>query len=324
MTSLTHSKKQSLLLSFFIYCWATLSVASQNTPVFSAKGLYYETLVTKVFKGDFINIPFDRDETTFVLLLNEYIDAYAINCANSLPANKVELMRAECVRERVTKDGYGWEISRTCVEWVDVGRGLYAKPEMRNAQEVIEKSQSVDAFRNMYKMMSQKNPVGEALSLVDKAKAIKSDMATLIKLNGCKSDGLMRFEENLRRFATNKQPILVNGEEARKVSISVNNQNFSKLAEDLVYEHSKKWAMNQYRRGSITNATITKKDEQNRPMEMTARYRYTGWSGESTGTVRITFVEGLPECLYFHDFPSICRTADRKLVAQFANGSYKK
>lgn len=324
MTSLTPSKLQSLIFIVAIYFCITLSASSQTNPAFSAKGLQYENLITKIFKGDFINISFDRDETTFILLLNEYIDTYAIYCASSLPANKVELMRQECVTERVTKDAYGWEISRTCIEWVDVGRGLYAKPEMRDAQKIIEKSQATDAFRNMYKMLSQKNPVGEALSMVDKAKAIKSDMVALVKTNGCKSAGLMRFEENLYRFATNKQPIIFGNNEAKKITISVNNQNLSKLAEDLVYEHSKKWAMNRYRRGSITNATVTKKDDQNRPVEMTARYRYSGWSGESTGSVRITFVDGLPECLYFHDFPSTCRTADRKLVSLFANGTYKK
>ena len=106
--------------------------------------------------------------------------------------------------------------------------------------------------------------------------------------------------------------------------ISISNQNFSKLAEDLVFEHSKKWAMNRYKRGSISNATVTKKDNLNRPVEMTARYRFTGWSGDKTGSVRITFTEGLPECLYFFDFPTTCRSADRRLDSQFANGAYNK
>lgn len=312
------------------FCFTLLGISANNLfgqtqpPSLSTSGLKNEKLIKNIFKGDFINIPFDRDENTFVLLLNEYIDAYAMNCDSSLPTDKVELMRPVCVKERVTEDQYGWEISRTCIEWVDVGRGLYAKPEMRNAQAVIEKSQSVDAFRNMYKMMQQKNPVGEALNLVETSKAIEADMAKLVKTNGCKSKGLMRFEENLRRFAVNKQPIPISGNTKKQVTVSVSNQNFSKLAEDLVYEHSKKWAMNRYRRGSIFNTNITKKDSKNRPLELKANYKYTGWSGESTGSVRITFNEGLPECLYFHDFPNTCRTADRRLVSQFASGIYKK
>ncbi|MEW4924438.1 hypothetical protein [Algibacter sp. 2305UL17-15] len=315
----------TLLITLIFFSTSFANLSAQNTPpTLSTTGLQNEKLFTNIFRGDFINIPFDKDETTFVLLLNEYIDAYAINCASSLPANKVELMRPECVTERVTKDGYGWEISRTCVEWVDVPRGLYATPEMRNAQISLEKSQSVDVFRNMYKMMQQKNPIGEALNMLETSKAIKADLASLIKMNGCGSKGLMRFQENLRRFAINKQPIPISGKTAKKTVISTTNQNFAKLAEDLVFEHSKKWAMNRYRRGSISNATITKKDSQDRPTEMTAKYRYTGWNGESSGSVRITFNEGLPECLYFFDFPTTCRSADRRLVSQFANGSYKK
>lgn len=293
-----------------------------NTPVFSAKGLHYEKLLMNIFRGDFVNIPFDRDETTFVLLLNQYIDAYAIHCANSLPANKVELMRAECVRESVTRNGYGMEISRTCIEWVDVGRGLYATPEMRNAGKVIERLQTGDAFRNMYKMISQENPIGETLNLVEKVNTIKTDMVSLLRMNGCKSAGLMRFQENLRLFALNKQPIRLDGITANK-TIASKSQNFGKLAEDLVYLHSKKWVMNKYQRGSISNASITSRDNQNRPTEMRAKYIFQGFGGRSTGSVRITFSDGLPECLYFYDFPTTCRTADRRIVAEFANGGYQ-
>ena len=293
-----------------------------NTPVFSAKGLHYEKLLMNIFRGDFVNIPFDRDETTFVLLLNQYIDAYAMHCASSLPVNKVELMRAECVRERVTRNGYGIEISRTCVEWVDVGRGLYATPEMRNAKRVIERLQTGDTFRNMYKMISQENPIGKALNLVEKSNTIKTDMVSLLRMNGCKSAGLMGFQENLRLFALNKQPIRLDGTTANK-TIASKSQNFDKLAEDLVYQHSKKWVMNKYQRGSISNASITSRDNQNRPTEMRAKYIFQGFGGRSTGSVRITFNDGLPECLYFYDFPTTCRTADRRIVAEFANGGYQ-
>ncbi len=320
---------KSLLLLFVTNLLTSFSASSleyskkeSNTLVFTAKGLHYEKLLLNIFRGDFVNIPFDRDETTFVLLLNEYVDAYARHCASSLPANKVELMRAECVRERVTKNGYGMEISRTCIEWVDVGRGLYASPEMYNAQRVIERLQAGDVFRNMYKMMNQKNPIGEALSLVEKSNTIKADMASLLKLNGCKSKGLMRFQENLRLFALNKQPIRLNGTTTNKV-IAAKSQNLKKLAENLVYAHSKKWVMNKYQRGSLSNAIVTSKDSQNRPTEMSAKYIFQGFSGRSTGSVRITFNDGLPECLYFYDFPTTCRSADRRIVAEFANGAYQ-
>lgn len=288
---------------------------------FNAEGLHFETILTNIFKGNFIDIPFDRDETTFVLLYNAYVTTYAKYCTSSLPANKMELTRPECVKERVTTDGYGWETSRVCIEWVDVGIGLYAAPKMFNAKVVLENLQAGDAFRNMYKMIKENNPVGTASAVLNNSKAADADMKALLKMNGCKSAGLMRFEENLRLFALGKQPIPLSGE-AKKV-VSYKNQNLTKLAEDLVFAHSKTWAMNRYQRGSIRAITPIK-DSNDKLIEIRTKYVYQGFSGRSNGSVRITFTDGLPECLYFFDFPNTCRTANRKIVAQYAGGNYKR
>ena len=288
---------------------------------FTAEGLHFETVLTNIFKGNFIDIPFDRDETTFVLLYNAYVTTYAKHCTSSLPANKIELTKPECVTERVTKNGYGMEISRNCVEWIDVGIGLYAAPKMFNAKVVLENLQAGDAFRNMYKMMKQDNPIGIASSVLNNSQAADADMKALLKMNGCKSAGLMRFQENLRLFAMGKQPIPLNGK--TKAAVSSKNQNLTKLAEDLVFEHSKTWAMNRYQRGSISSVSEVK-DTNGKLIEIRTRYVYQGFSGRNNGSVRITFTDGLPECLYFFDFPNACRTANRKIVAQYAGGNYQR
>ncbi|WOD43609.1 hypothetical protein [Hwangdonia lutea] len=288
---------------------------------FNAKGLHFETVLTNIFKGNFIDIPFDRDETTFVLLFNAYVTTYAKHCTSSLPVDKIELTRPECVKERVTTDGYGWEISRVCVEWIDVGIGLYAAPEMFNTKVILDNLQAGDAFRNMYKMMKQDNPIGIASSVLNNSQAADADMKALLKMNGCKSAGLMRFQDNLRLFALGKQPIPISGK--AKAVVSYKNQNLTKLAEDLVFEHSKTWAMNRYQRGSITSVAEIK-DSQGKLIEIRSKYVYQGFSGRSNGSVRITFTDGLPECLYFFDFPNACRTANRKIVAQYAGGNYQK
>lgn len=292
-----------------------------NSLVFNAKGLHFENILTNIFKGNFIDIPFDRDETTFILLFNAYVTTYAKHCTSSLPANKIELTRPECKTERVTKDGYGWEISRTCVEWIDVGTGLYAAPEMFNTKVILDNLQAGDAFRNMYKMMKQDNPIGIASSVLNNSQAADADMKALLKMNGCKSPGLMRFQENLRLFALGKQPISIDGK--KKAIVSSKNQNLTKLAEDLVFEHSKTWAMNRYQRGSISSVSEIK-DTNGKLTEIRTKYVYQGFTGRNNGSVRITFTDGLPECLYFFDFPNACRTANRSIVAKYAGGSYKR
>ncbi|MFD1615109.1 hypothetical protein [Gelatiniphilus marinus] len=295
--------------------------SNTNNLVFNAKGLHFETVLTNIFKGNFIDIPFDRDHSTFVLLYNAYVTTYAKHCTSSLPADKIELTRPECVKERVTTDGYGWEVSRICIEWIDVGTGLYAAPEMFNAKVILENLQAGDALRNMYKMMKQDNPIGTATSVLNNSQAADADMKALLKLNACKSAGLMRFQENLRLFALGKQPIRLDGKKTTVVDF--NNQNLTKLAEDLVFAHSKTWAMNRYQRGSISSVSkIT--DTNGKLTEIKTRYVYQGFSGRRNGSVRITFTNGLPECLYFFDFPNACRTANRKIVAQYAGGNYKK
>ncbi|MFD1162423.1 hypothetical protein [Hwangdonia seohaensis] len=298
------------------------SPSNNNTDniTFNAKGLHFETVLTNIFEGNFIDIPFDRDETTFILLFNAYVTTYAKHCTSSLPANKIELTRPECVKERVTTDGYGWEISRTCIEWIDVGTGLYAAPEMFNTKVILDNLQAGDAFRNMYKMMKQDNPIGIASSVLNNSQAADADMKALLKMNGCKSEGLMRFQDNLRLFALGKQPIPISGK--AKAVVSSKNQNLTKLAEDLVFEHSKTWAMNRYQRGSISDVSEIK-DNQGKLIEIRTKYVYQGFSGRNNGSVRITFTDGLPECLYFFDFPNACRTADRKIVAQYAGGNYQ-
>lgn len=306
---------------------ANNSAGSENKELtLSSAGLQKEAIVRKIFLGDFLNIPFGRDNMNFAILFNAYLTAYAKQCDGSLPSDKIELKRRECAKESVTTNARGVEISRTCIEWVMVSTGLYASPEMYNAKTTIERLHAGDALYNVSSLLFQGNPVGNATNLDREGKVARADMIALVDMNGCTSPGLMRFQENLRLFALNKTPVRATDQTAQtpKVSLSAN-QHFEKLAEDLIYEHSKKWLMNKYQRGSASNIVVTSKDTYGRPSEIKANYLYQGVSGKSTGSVRITFNEdGFPECLYFFDFPSTCRTADRNIVLAYANGAYQK
>jgi len=336
MKSIKDPKTMAVLLAFlglsFLFVPHTAKGAGQaqkneaDDPVFQAEGLHYEDILINIFRGDFLNIPFDRDEQDFVILFNTYVTSYASHCTASLPADSIELTMQECNRWNVYTNGYGVETRRECIGWETIGTGLYASPEMYNAKMVIEGLQAGDTFRNLWRMMTQEDPVGNAMSTVGSLQAAKTDMVSMFRMNGCEGPGLMRFQENLRRFALNKQPIRLGGDPHGKSNTGTlsKSQNFEKLVDDLVLEHSKKWVMNKYQRGSVSNVIISSSDRQDRPAEIKARYIYNGWGGQSEGSVRITFNDGLPECLYFFDFPYTCRTADRRIVAGYAEGSYQK
>lgn len=294
--------------------------------LFSAEGLRYEQVLTNIFLGNFEEIAFDREDMTFAILFNAYITNYAKYCKKYLPVNSVELTKQECATEKVTTNGWGVEVSRNCVEWRTVGTGLYASPEMYNAKLEIDRFQAGNTLRNVFDILMQKDRVGSIMGMVADEQDANNDMIALIRKNGCNSPGLMRFQENLRLFALNKQPISYKKKtvETKGAILLANDQDFEKLVDDLISDNSKKWVVNRYQYGSTSNINIISKDGQGRPTEITAKYKYEGLGGVSYGSVRVTFNDGLPECLYFFDFPNTCRTADRRIVSQYAKGDYKK
>lgn len=316
-----------VICSGSVFSQAKKQLSEVGEPQLQTANLQNEQLIKNIFLGKFLDIPFDRDKLKFSILLDVYVTAYAKYCGANLPTNKIELTRQECATEEITKNVYGLEIARKCISWVTVGTGIYASPKMYQAKNEIDNLQTGDVFRNLFKILSQENPVGATSNIVQDGLVMKQDIAALFTKNDCNSQGLKRFEENLRLFALNKQPVVLVGNPTGNSNLDIlsKNQNFEKLIDDLIYEQSTKWAMNRYNKQSITSVSVTSRDNYNRPVEIKANYRYqSGFGGETTGSVRLTFTDGLPECLYFFDFPTTCRTPDRKIVAKYADGSYQK
>ena len=297
---------------------------------FSAKGLTNEKVLTNLYLGNFVDIDFDRDDLNFSTLYDAYLNSYARQCRAYLPRNKVEMTRQECTTESVTRNGYGVEISRVCVNWVTVGTGLYADPTMYEAKLKLDRLQAGDSLRTAFSVLTKKDPIAGAMNIVENAQAAIRDMSALVQMNACTSPGLKRFQENLRLFALNKQPIRLDGKTAEASAVTprpgtpFRDQNYTKLVEDLVGEQSKTWVMNRFLRGSVSGVSVSSRDDKGRPSKIVARYIYNGFSGRSQGSVTLTFTEGLPECMYFFDFPSTCRTPNRKIVAAYASGGYEK
>ena len=126
------------------------------------------------------------------------------------------------------------------------------------------------------------------------------------------SDGapMQRLLLNLKRFGRGDQGMLLNGTTAMGVAVlpappggSYRDSNYDRLLNDLVQESSQKWALNKFRSGSVGGATIDQWDSGGRPARVSAGYIFDGLQGHSSSRVTLTFVEGVPKCLYFADAP---------------------
>ena len=289
-------------------------------------GLYYAEFYDYIFRGHFEEIDVKRDEVQFLFIFDQYLRAYGAQCSVSLPTNKVQIMNEECATEEVTKNGWGDVISRVCVKYVWVGSGLYAKPELYEAYKEIDQLQRSKGLGTMMEMITDPNSMGNSVDMIHKTNGLKGDMLKIFKLNACGSQGIERFEENLKLFALDKPSIRI--EKASKYTTMkksggpTGDQNYHKLIDDLVYDQSKTWSFNRYTAGSISSFTTSTRDSEGRPMEISANYGFSGFSGNSKGSVRITFKNGLPKCIYFYDFPRNCKTPNSSILSSYAEGKY--
>ncbi|MEO9513909.1 MAG: hypothetical protein ABJX94_08995 [Flavobacteriaceae bacterium] len=300
----------------------------EQSLAFNTDGLFNAEFFDYIFRGQFENVQLKREDNQFLMIFEQYLRTFGRQCPNNLPSTKVEIMNWVCATEEVTTNGYGIETSRVCIDWKTVGSGLYARRDLYEAKLQVERIQSTEIFRNTLAMMADPNAIGNSVDMMHKAKGLKNDMAQLFNLNRCDSPGVRRFEENLKSFALNEPGIRM--KEASKYATMkeiggpTGNQNFTKLVDDLVLNHSKTWAFNRYEGGSISNLTVLAKDNQGRPRALKANYSYKGFGASSTGWVRVTFTNGLPKCIYFFDFPNNCKTPNSSIVASYAQGSYAK
>lgn len=185
-----------------------------------------------------------------------------------------------------------------------------------------------NGVRNIIEFIANPNYLGNSVDLVHKTKGLQMDMARMFKINSCKSAALRRFEENLKLFALNKPAIRSQGSSKyatmKKSGGPTGLQDFNKLIDALVSDQAETWVLNRYTLGSITAVSILSKDEKERPVAIKANYLFSGINGSSEGWVKIVFKDGLPDCIYFWDFPGNCKISSRSIVASYAQGKYSK
>ena len=321
------SAKLSLVILLSVF---SANIARAQTMVFNTDGLYNAEFFDNIYRGHFEDIEMRRDELDFVSIFNQYLRTFGRQCEEYLPADKVDIMNWECVKEQewVTTNGYGMEISRTsnCIQWEQRESGFFASPDLYKAFNEVEKLHDANALREAMDLAIGPNALGNSVDQIHKTKALLFDMSRIFQINSCNSPAIKRFEENLKLFALNKPPIRMKGASKytamKKSGGPTGSQNWTKLIDDLVADQARTWAFNRYQQGSISGVTVLSKDNQGRPAIIKADYLYSGFGGNSKGWVKITFANGLPEGIYFFDFPNIRKTPSSSIVASYAQGKY--
>jgi hypothetical protein len=315
ITSFSHSTKQKSDTSFL----------SEQSPELTTDGLYFAAFYDYIYRGHFENVAIKKEDMEFLMIFDQYLKTYGTTCARFLPQDKVEMQKQICVTENVTTNGYGMEISRTCVEWKWVGSGIYARKELYNAKVTLENTLRTNGLQTFIGMITDPNALGNSVDMTHKVRGLTNDMAQIFRLNDCNGEAIKKFEENLKRYALDQPSIRIDKiskyEAMKKSGGPSGAQNTNKLINDLVADQAKTWSFNRYVGGSISNVSV-RKNTQGDLKELNASYTYKGFSGSNRGSVRITCTNGLPECIYFFDFPNNCKTPNSSIVASFASGDY--
>jgi len=100
--------------------------------------------------------------------------------------------------------------------------------------------------------------------------------------------------------------------------------NYTRLVDDLIAENSQGWMLNRYVRGSASGVTVSSRDTLGRPAKIVGNYLFDGSKGRSRGSVTVQFSDGLPQCVFFFDFPTTCRTPSRRIITTYENGRYQE
>lgn len=321
---------------------ATLDQAAK-APAFNAKGLEHENLVTLLMQGRFAVINTSAASSMFNALYGSYLNAYAQQCAanpKTRPKEFVEMTNLQCVQQGITttyyRNGTFSESAPYCTRWKDVPSGMFADPKMWEVKKKLDAAFLGDTYKHLFaatKGLGLGLGVGAAVmpnvkQIAEAAMARAKDMKALIEMNGCDSPGLMRFQENLRLYAMNR-PFGIRPDGSTEPPIPIpapgtkfEDPNYVALLEELIKSEAPSWQINKYVLKSIASPTITSRDDLGRPLDMRANYRFGGMDSVRTGSMRVTFIEGYPECLYFWDKPDSCRAPDKMVVSQYVHGVF--
>ena len=98
---------------------------------------------------------------------------------------------------------------------------------------------------------------------------------------------------------------------------------YGRLVNDLIRAQSRTWMMNRFTADSAI-VTSTGTNANGVVIRIDAHYNFIGMNGPALGSVILTLPDGQPQCLYFFDFPQVCKPVDQDIVYAFGNNQYLK
>jgi len=234
----------------------------------------------------------EAPDPVFRRLFNLYIEGFGSRCREELPPDRIELTTQVRVSstDHSVKNGLGIETCTgfTCHEWAKRKQGVFA--DARQYAALVKLGELATAKPASRAYNPPPRDLAAAFAPSQMAKATEQDMAQLFQLNACATPGLKRLGENLLRFATGSAPIVLSDADAlpeaalaaRLIGSSAEDPDFKRLLDDLVASDSKKWVMNKFMPGSLSNVVITARDAAGQPARVTGRYFFNlkpavGW-----------------------------------------------
>ena len=298
-------------------------------------GLADPQLFRSLYAGDFEQVRLERDDPLLGALFYHYLVACANRCAETLPADKVEMTEPECVGWFVPRNKWGVQVGpEACVRYEPRATGLYADPVLLDAYVQFQNEARPSMMRTVMGGVLRNGPVGGTVALADKAATMTRDVDALLAANGCASPPVRRFQDNLRLFTLNRQPIRIDGAGGASAATRepqaaargpAGESDYARLLDDLITEQSKSWAMNRYVGGSVSGVGVLSRDPVGRPVRLSGQYEFVFLDGKrNAGSVTLDFADGVPSCLYFFDLPAECRAANRRVASAYVNGAYRR
>lgn len=150
--------------------------------------------------GDSKNMSIRPASMELALMIKHFMFESSKTCTD---ADDVQIIYSqECKTEKVTRNGWGAEISRYCVEYVDVPTGFYTSRALyqayRQTQNKVDRNALGNAFKILGAWATGRTTEG-AFEIYPSS--LQSDMRKFISYHGCSNPILKRFEENIVRFS---------------------------------------------------------------------------------------------------------------------------
>jgi hypothetical protein len=286
-------------------------------------GLTNAVLFERLLAGDMASTGMARTDLGFAALFNTYIEACAVRCAASLPPNRVELTRTECVRELVTTNWRGVEVDRTCVESVQVGRGVFADPRLLEVQRAHQRELLPGAASTMLAQVTSTEARGTMLQATAEGRSFQADWLVLLAANGCTSPAVEQLEANLVRYARGEEPLRLAGAPSPAPTTGpFRESDYVRLADALIALDAASWVMNRYQPASIHDVEVGPRDPEGHPTSISGRYGVLVLGSPSAGQFIIRFRDGAPGCITYADAPDLCRPVGRGAILEYRAGRY--